>query len=295
MSRGVFVAGTDTGIGKSVASAALLAALNAGGHRAVGMKPVASGCMPAAAGLRNDDAMLLIAHSAGSPDYALVNPYALPEPVAPHLAAHSAGSEIRLGPIVDAFAALCTSSDLVVVEGVGGWAVPLSPALMQADLVRALDLPVVLVVGLRLGCINHALLSARAIAADGCRLLGWIGNRIDPAMARADDNVATLRERLPAPCLGVLPIPPCAIRKLWRGIWRRQLQCCFRRPAADFAEDAQHHRTTFALSAARKVRSRSPVPGASTALAARVTLSPNGMATSLARQLTASRACRPAP
>jgi dethiobiotin synthetase len=205
MSRGVFVAGTDTGIGKSVASAALLAALNAGGHRAVGMKPVASGCMPAAAGLRNDDAMLLIAHSAGSPDYALVNPYALPEPVAPHLAAHSAGSEIRLGPIVDAFAALCTSSDLVVVEGVGGWAVPLSPALMQADLVRALDLPVVLVVGLRLGCINHALLSARAIAADGCRLLGWIGNRIDPAMARADDNVATLRERLPAPCLGVLP------------------------------------------------------------------------------------------
>ena len=139
------------------------------------------------------------------PDYALVNPYALSEPIAPHLAARSAGIEIRLEPLVDALAALCTSSDLVVVGGVGGWSVPLSPALMQADLVRALDLPVVLVVGLRLGCINHALLSARAIAADGCRLLGWIGNRIDPAMARADDNVATLRERLPAPCLGVLP------------------------------------------------------------------------------------------
>jgi dethiobiotin synthetase len=205
MSRGVFVAGTDTGIGKSVASAVLLAALNAGGHRAVGMKPVASGCMPSAAGLRNDDALLLIAHSAGDPDYALVNPYALPEPVAPHLAACSAGVEIRLDPIVAAFAALCTNYDLVVVEGVGGWAVPLSHSLMQADLVRALDMPVVLVVGLRLGCINHALLSVRAIAADGCRLLGWIGNRIDPAMARADDNVATLRERLPAPCLGVLP------------------------------------------------------------------------------------------
>jgi dethiobiotin synthetase len=205
MRRGVFVAGTDTGIGKTVASAALLAAVNADGHRAVGMKPVASGCTPATAGLRNDDAVLLIAHSAGHPDYALVNPYALSEPIAPHLASRSAGIEIRLDPIVAAFAALCTNYDFVIVEGVGGWAVPLSAALMQADLVRALDLPVVLVVGLRLGCINHALLSARAIAADGCRLLGWIGNRIDPAMARADENIATLRERLPAPCLGALP------------------------------------------------------------------------------------------
>jgi dethiobiotin synthetase len=205
MRRGVFVAGTDTGIGKSFVSAALLAALNADGYRAVGMKPVASGCTPAAGGPRNADAELLIAHSSGNPDYALVNPYALCEPVAPHLAARGAGVEIRLDPIVAAFVALCTNSDLVVVEGVGGWAVPLSPALMQADLVRALDLPVALVVGLRLGCINHALLSARAIAADGCRLLGWIGNRIDPVMARADDNIATLRERLPAPCLGVLP------------------------------------------------------------------------------------------
>jgi dethiobiotin synthetase len=205
MSRGVFVAGTDTGIGKSVASAALLAALNADGRRAVGMKPIASGCTRTAAGLRNDDALLLIAHSTGNPDYALVNPYALPEPVAPHLAARSAGVEIRLDPIVAAFAALCTNYDFVVIEGVGGWAVPLSHSLIQSDLVRALDLPVVLVVGLRLGCINHALLTARAIAADGCRLLGWIGNRLDPAMARADDNIATLRERLPAPCLGVLP------------------------------------------------------------------------------------------
>jgi dethiobiotin synthetase len=205
MRRGVFVAGTDTGIGKTVAGAALLAALNAGGHRAVGMKAVASGCAPSAAGMRSDDALLLIAQSAGSPDYTLVNPYALPEPVAPHLAARSAGVEIRLDPIVAAFAALCTNSDFVVVEGVGGWAVPLSHSLMQADMVRALELPVVLVVGLRLGCINHALLSARAIAADGCRLLGWIGNRIDPGMARADDNIATLHERLPTPCLGVLP------------------------------------------------------------------------------------------
>ena len=208
MSHAVFVAGTDTGIGKSVVSAALLAALNRSGHRAVGMKPVASGCAMHADGPRNDDALLLIAHSAGTPDYALVNPYALPEPVAPHLAARDAGIQIRLDPIVAAFHGLRVSAQCVVVEGVGGWAVPFAPALMQADLVRALALPVILVVGLRLGCINHALLSARAIEADGCRLLGWIGNAVDPEMARSDDNIAVLSDRLAAPLLGILPHAP---------------------------------------------------------------------------------------
>lgn len=205
MSFGVFVAGTDTGIGKTVVSAALLAALNRAGGRAIGMKPVASGCRQTAHGWRNEDALALMAQSAGAADYALVNPYALAEAIAPHLAASAAGVEIRLDPILAAFAALSTNADCLVVEGVGGWAVPLSPTLMQADLARALKLPVILVVGLRLGCINHALLSARAISADGCRLIGWIGNRIDPTMARVEDNVATLRERLSAPCLGVLP------------------------------------------------------------------------------------------
>lgn len=205
IASGVFVAGTDTGIGKTVAAASLLAALNTRGLRAVGMKPVASGCALRAGALRNDDADLLIEHSAGNPRYAQVNPYALPEPVAPHLAARAAGVEIRLEPIVAAYAALRAQTDIVVVEGVGGWAVPLSATLMQCDLVRALELPVILVVGLRLGCLNHALLGARAIEADGCRLRGWIGNRIEPAMARADENLATLRERLAAPCLGVLP------------------------------------------------------------------------------------------
>lgn len=205
MKTALFVAGTDTGIGKSIVASTLLAGLDAAGVRAVGMKPVASGCVLGAHGWRNDDAERLIAHGAGEPDYAQVNPYALPEAVAPHLAARSVGVDIRLEPIVAGFAALCTNADCIVVEGVGGWAVPFSDALMQADLVRALELPVILVIGLRLGCINHALLSARAIAADRCRLAGWIGNRIEPGMARADDNLATLRERLPAPCLGVLP------------------------------------------------------------------------------------------
>jgi len=210
MSFAAFVAGTDTGIGKTVVTATLLAALNRAGARAVGMKPVASGCHQTACGWSNADAQELIAQSAGAADYALVNPYALPEPIAPHLAARAAGVEIRLDPIAAAFAALSTNTDCIIVEGVGGWAVPLSPTLMQADVVRALRLPVILVVGLRLGCINHALLSARAIATDGCSLIGWIGNCIDPAMARLDDNLASLRERLPVPCLGVLPHEPLA-------------------------------------------------------------------------------------
>jgi len=202
---GVFIAGTDTGIGKSVVSAALLAALNAGGHRAIGMKPIASGCRETARGLRNEDAELLIAHGAGVPDYAQVNPFALPEAIAPHLAAKHAGVEILLDPIVAAFAALSTNYDFVVVEGAGGWMVPLSDSLTQSGLPRALDLPTILVVGLKLGCLNHAQLSARAIIDDGCDLIGWIGNCVDPHMDCVEENLATLRERLPVPCLGVLP------------------------------------------------------------------------------------------
>ena len=205
VTAGVFIAGTDTGVGKTIVSATLLSALAALGRRAVGMKPVASGCAHTAIGWRSDDAALLRAHASLAAQYELVNPYALPEAVAPHLAAAAAGVEIGGERIVDAHAALRALAEIVVVEGVGGWAVPFGDALMQADIVRVIGLPVVLVVGLRLGCINHALLSARAIAADGCHLLGWIGNRIDPQMARADENIATLRARLPAPCLGVLP------------------------------------------------------------------------------------------
>jgi len=201
----VFIAGTDTGIGKSLVAASLLRALQARGLRALGMKPVASGCALTPQGWRNDDAELLRTHGSGAPDYALINPFALPEAMAPHLAARHAGVEITVAPLVSAFAALSTMSQCVVVEGVGGWAVPLSDSLMQADVARALRLPVILVVGLRLGCISHALLSARAIAHDGRELLGWIGNQVDPAMLCVDENLATLRERVAAPCLGVLP------------------------------------------------------------------------------------------
>ena len=202
--NGVFVTGTDTGIGKTRASTMLLRAYRARGRRAIGMKPVASGCRETVQGLRNDDADALIAASDPPPSYALCNPFALPLPIAPHLAAREAGIEIVLAPIEKAYRQLATLADRIVVEGIGGWSVPLSGTLMQADLVRALDIPVVLVVGLRLGCLNHALLTARAIALDGCAFAGWIANRIDPSMAHADANLDTLRTRIAAPLLGVI-------------------------------------------------------------------------------------------
>jgi dethiobiotin synthetase len=206
--RGVFVTGTDTGIGKTHASAALVRAQRACGRRAIGMKPVASGCRATPEGLRNEDAEALIAASDPAPPYALCNPYAFAPPIAPHIAAGEAGVAIALDPIVDAYRKLAAMADRVIVEGVGGWSVPLSDVLTQADLARALKLPAVLVVGLRLGCINHALLSARAIAADGCVLAGWIANRIDPGMARADENLDTLRARIDAPLLGTMMHAP---------------------------------------------------------------------------------------
>jgi len=205
MNRGWFVTGTDTGIGKSLASATLLHALRARGLRAVGMKPLASGCESTSGGWRNEDALALQAASDPRPAYEDVNPFALPNPLAPELAAADAGIRVTLAPIVAAFERLSAQADAVVVEGVGGWAAPLSADLDQAGLARALDLPVVLVVGLRLGCINHARLTARAIEDDGLHLAGWIANDIDPAMARADDNFELLRQRLPVACWGRLP------------------------------------------------------------------------------------------
>jgi len=201
----VFIAGTDTGIGKTHVASTLIYAVREAGYHTCGMKPVASGCVLTAQGLRNDDALALQAASSAPLAYELVNPIALSEPLAPHLAAAHEGIEISLPSLRRAFDQLSGGHQRVVVEGVGGWLVPLAPGLSAADIAKEWKLPVILVVGLRLGCINHALLSARAIEADGCRLLGWIGNRIDPDMLAPDENLATLRELIPAPCLGVLP------------------------------------------------------------------------------------------
>lgn len=200
-----YVTGTDTGIGKTVVSTALLHALRARGVHAVGMKPVASGCAFVDGLWRNEDALALQAASDPRPSYQDLNPYALPQPLAPEIAAREAGVEIALDPLLAAYARLREDAVSVVVEGVGGWAAPLSATIDQKDLVRALRLPVLMVVGMRLGCINHARLTAAAIAADGCRLVGWIANHVDPAMERQDQNFELLRQRLTMPCWGRLP------------------------------------------------------------------------------------------
>lgn len=200
-----FVTGTDTGVGKTVTSTTLLHALRARGLRAIGMKPLASGCVRTADGWRNDDALALQAASDPVPAYADLNPFALPEPLAPEIAAREAGISIHLDPLIGAYARLQAQADTVVVEGVGGWAAPLSAELDQVDLVRALRLPVVMVVGMRLGCLNHARLTARAIRAEGADLIGWIASEVDPEMARRDQNFELLTARIDAPCWGRLP------------------------------------------------------------------------------------------
>ncbi len=209
-SRAVFITGTDTGIGKTHVACTLLHALRAAGQLACGMKPVASGCVETPEGLRNDDALALQAASSRHLPYSEINPVALRAPLSPHLAAACEQVTISLPPLRMAFERLSSEHRAVVVEGVGGWLVPLAPGLLASEIARQWQLPVILVVGLRLGCLNHALLSARAIVADGCRLIGWIGNTIEPAMDALEENLATLRALLPAPCLGVLPhgLPP---------------------------------------------------------------------------------------
>ena len=204
----LYVTGTDTGVGKTLASAALLHALRARGLGAVGMKPVASGCQRTPDGWRNEDALMLQAASDPRPSYEDANPYALPAPTAPQLAAREVGVEVDLETILAAHARLAGLADRTVVEGVGGWMAPLADGLEQYALARALDAGVVLVVGLRLGCLSHARLTARAIQADGCRLAGWIGSAVDPAFERREAYLGLLREALPAPFMGVIPYLP---------------------------------------------------------------------------------------
>ncbi|URX63425.1 dethiobiotin synthase [Luteibacter anthropi] len=217
MSRHLFVAGTDTGIGKTHGAQALVHAFRLAGERVAGMKPVASGSLRTPDGLRNEDALALQAASEPRPAYDLVNPLAMEAAVAPHLAAVQEGVALRWEPLDAAFESLTRSHQRVIVEGVGGWLVPLAQDMSAEDIPRRWNLPVVLVVGVRLGCISHARLTARAIEADGCRLAGWIANRVDPDMPLADENITTLREHLDAPLLGVLPhglVPAEAARLL---------------------------------------------------------------------------------
>lgn len=203
--KAFFVTGTDTGVGKTVVSVLLMRALRVAGLAVLGMKPVAAGCEKASDGLRNEDVEALRAAASFPVERELMNPYAFLPPVSPHLAAAAAGVRVDLDSLRSRLDELERRCDIVLVEGAGGWYAPVSDSHTMADLARALDLPVVLVVGLRLGCLNHALLSAEAIVRGGSTLLGWIANQIDPQMALAGENIATLAERLPCPLLGVVP------------------------------------------------------------------------------------------
>lgn len=205
LARGLFIAGTDTEIGKTRAAVSVIRALARAGLRVAAMKPVAAGAVLTADGLRNGDAASLAAAASVSAAYALVNPYCLAAPVSPHIAAAEAGVVIDTRRIAHCFRELALRADCVVVEGAGGWLAPIGSRRTMADVARALELPVVLVVGLRLGCLNHALLTARAIEAGGLRLGAWIANHIDPGLERVGENVATLERLLGRPPLALLP------------------------------------------------------------------------------------------
>jgi dethiobiotin synthetase len=206
--RGFFITGTDTGIGKTRTACALLHALARTGIRAIGMKPVAAGATRDAQGLLNEDVDALAAASAIAAPRALTNPYCFEPAIAPHIAAARADVVIELEVIAHAFDALAGLADAVVVEGAGGFCVPLGSRLDGGDLAERLGLPVILVVGLRLGCLNHALLTAQAVRARGLALAGWVANRIDPAMAAVAENVAALAQRLGAPLLAEFEFAP---------------------------------------------------------------------------------------
>ena len=200
-----FVVGTDTGVGKTHVSCALLQALAQHHRRVVGMKPVAAGVVPWGEGWASEDSIALRAASTIAVPPELDTPVLLPDPLSPHIAAARAGVQIDIAAIVQAYHALSLQADAVVVEGAGGFHVPLSPTETGADLAVALNLPMVLVVGLRLGCLNHALLTAEAMAARGLTLAGWVANRVDPEMMAPDDNIAWLQQRLGAPLLADIP------------------------------------------------------------------------------------------
>jgi dethiobiotin synthetase len=201
----LFITGTDTGVGKTYAAVTLIRALVASGRKVAAMKPVASGAHETPEGLRNDDALALHAAMNVRASYDEVNPYCYAEPIAPHIAAAQSGRPVDIELLDRAFERLALRADALIVEGAGGWLVPLNEHCNFADLALRWQLGVVLVVGLRLGCLNHALLSAESIRAHGAAFAGWVGNHIDAEMSKAAENIATLRARLGAPCLGILP------------------------------------------------------------------------------------------
>ncbi|MFD2229253.1 dethiobiotin synthase [Alkalimarinus sediminis] len=217
MAKTYFVTGTDTDVGKTVVSAALLEAAKTKGLQTIAIKPVAAGCESTVDGLRNSDALLLQKHMTVDLAYEQVNPVALEAPAAPHIVAATQGKSLSLSRLVGyCRGALMTKHDFSLIEGAGGWRVPLNGRETLADLPRELNNAVILVVSIKLGCINHALLTAEAIQRDGLELAGWIANSVQPeAIDFEEENISTLASLLPAPCLGVLPFSsPLSIEAL---------------------------------------------------------------------------------
>ena len=206
MNPAYFITGTDTDVGKTTVAAGLLFAAREAGLTTAAGKPVASGCETTSKGLRNADALALMAECSIPLTYNEVNPVAFEPAIAPHIAAREVGVTLTVNSLlVPMQAILDKKAQFTLIEGAGGWRVPLSGQDSLSDLAQALNLPVILVVGVRLGCISHALLTAEAIARDGLQLAGWVANIIDPKTSRLEENLATLAERLPAPCLGRVP------------------------------------------------------------------------------------------
>lgn len=204
MINSVFITGTDTGIGKTFYSRLLLQSLNAAGFRTAAMKPLASGADLLAGELRNSDALVLQQTANTTFSYAQCNPYCFAPAIAPHLAASHAGLQIEFDVIQQAYAELQEQADFTVVEGVGGWLVPVDSQHTVADLVQAMHLPVILVVGMRLGCINHTLLTIENIRHRGIPLIGWVANVIEPNMLYLQENIEALAQRIPVPLLDVI-------------------------------------------------------------------------------------------
>ncbi|MEE8429563.1 MAG: dethiobiotin synthase [Gammaproteobacteria bacterium] len=205
MARGYFITGTDTGVGKTLTALGLMRGLQERGRQVVGMKPIACGGQYRGDALCNEDALALQQAGSISLSYRQVNPVLFEPPIAPHIAAQESSRPIDVAELLTAFQDLASRADCVVVEGAGGWLVPLNKSDNMATLAQSLALPVILVVGLRLGCLNHALLTAASIHSYGLTLAGWVANHIDPGFQRADDNIAALEERIPAPLLARLP------------------------------------------------------------------------------------------
>ncbi|MBU1691178.1 MAG: dethiobiotin synthase [Gammaproteobacteria bacterium] len=205
MKKAYFITGTDTGVGKTLVACALLQAFIKQGKKAVGMKPVVAGSMETPAGLCYEDVENLLAAGNVAAPRELINPYALTLSIAPHIASAQMGVDIRLEKIEQSCLKLREMAEVVVVEGVGGFMVPLNDREDTADMAQLLGLPVIMVVGLRLGCLNHALLSAQEIRRRGLTLAGWVANKIDPDMLFAQDNIVALEQRLKAPLIGTVP------------------------------------------------------------------------------------------